>query len=69
MNAESFMRHGTVEFRQHAGTVEFNKISNWIRICGMLITKSKTDLVDSLTQVLPETLINYVSERKRKLAA
>lgn len=69
LNAESFMRHGTVEFRHHSGTVEFEKISNWVKICGSLIDKSKTDLVNTLSEFLPETLITYVNNRKRKLAA
>lgn len=30
INAESFFRHKTVEFRQHSGTINYDKISNWI---------------------------------------
>ena len=69
VNAESFMRHGTVEFRQHSGTTEFEKISNWVKICGNLIDKSKTTLVNSLQEFLPTTLLTYVTNRKRKFAA
>lgn len=69
VNAESFMRHGTVEFRQHSGTIEFEKISNWVKICGNLIDKSKTTLVNSLQEVLPANLLTYVTNRKRKFAA
>lgn len=69
VNAESFMRHGTVEFRQHSGTIEFEKISNWVKICGNLIDKSKTTLVNSLQDVLPANLLTYVTNRKRKFAA
>lgn len=30
VNMQSFWRHGTVEFRHHAGTVDFTEIANWI---------------------------------------
>ena len=29
LNCQSYQRHGTIEFRQHSGTVEFDKIWNW----------------------------------------
>lgn len=32
LNLESLMRHGTVEFRQHAGTVDAIKIVNWVKL-------------------------------------
>ena len=69
VNAESFMRHGTVEFRQHSGTIEFEKISNWVKICGNLIDKSKTALFNNLQDVLPANLLTYITNRKRKFAA
>lgn len=31
VNLKSYLRHHTVEFRQHSGTVDAAKISNWIR--------------------------------------
>jgi hypothetical protein len=30
LNCQSYARHGTIEFRQHSGTVEFTKIWNWV---------------------------------------
>lgn len=32
LNFQSFVRHGTVEFRQHAGTVESSKACAWVRL-------------------------------------
>jgi hypothetical protein len=32
-NAGAYWRHGTVEFRQHQGTVDADKASMWVRLC------------------------------------
>lgn len=42
VNAESYARHKTIEFRQHAGTTNFDKIINWVSFCGKLVIWSKT---------------------------
>jgi len=33
LNFNSYRRHGTVEFRQHGGTVEVTKAEMWVRFC------------------------------------
>lgn len=33
LNLQAFYQVGTVEFRQHQGTVEANKAENWVRLC------------------------------------
>lgn len=33
LNLQAFAQHGTVEFRQHQGTVESDKAENWVRLC------------------------------------
>lgn len=45
LNICSFVKHGTIEFRQHSGTLDFNKISNWIILTQLMINKAKTSSV------------------------
>lgn len=49
LNVQSFVKHGTVEFRQHSGTVDFEKISKWVEFClnfvSASIVKSKTSRI------------------------
>lgn len=33
LNMHSFWKHGTVEFRHHSGTINPQKIDNWVRVC------------------------------------
>ena len=32
LNIDSFWKHGTIEFRHHAGTTDKDKISNWLKL-------------------------------------
>lgn len=38
VNVKSYSRHRTIEFRQHGGTTDFDKMENWIRFLNGLIT-------------------------------
>lgn len=40
VNLEAFSRHHTIEFRQHAGTINFTKIENWVNFLAGLLTYS-----------------------------
>lgn len=40
VNIQSYLRHGTVEFRQHSGTTNGSKICNWVRFCLGFVEKS-----------------------------
>lgn len=40
VNLEAFARHHTIEFRQHAGTINFAKIENWVKFLAGLLTYS-----------------------------
>lgn len=41
LNVHSCYKHGTIEFRQHSGTINFEKISNWIKFCIGFVEESK----------------------------
>lgn len=41
VNPMSYDRHKTIEFRQHSGTTNYEKIINWVNFCGKLVIWSK----------------------------
>lgn len=41
VNCMSYTRYGTVEFRHHSGTVEFEKIMCWVKIIQAMIKKAQ----------------------------
>ena len=49
LNVQAFWRHKTAEFRQHSGTIEFEKIANWVLFTSRLIEFSKTQRVNAGT--------------------
>lgn len=42
VNLTSYVRHGTIEFRQHSGTVNAEKIINWVKFLKGFISASTT---------------------------
>jgi len=72
VNIQSFWRHGSIEFRQHQGTMDYKKISNWILFLARLVEFSKVAELESgtweeLNRFLSEDLINYFKQRKQEL--
>lgn len=70
LNLKSFWQHGTVEFRQHQGTVEGQKAENWVRLCLRLVLTAKagekqvTTFDDLMTAVdASESEKNYFRSR------
>ncbi len=41
LNLAAYVKHGTVEFRQHAGTLNLNKMINWIMFCVQFVEDSR----------------------------
>ena len=51
VNAESYLRHKTIEFRQHSGTIEYTKISNWILFLRELINYSEKHVIQNCRRI------------------
>lgn len=71
INIEAYWRHKTVEFRHHSGTIEFEKISNWIQILNRLINFSETRTFprpdwNLFLGILNVSIIAYVNHRRQK---
>lgn len=47
VNAESYLRHKTIEFRQHQGSTNFEKISMWVKFCAKLVGWSRNNVFTS----------------------
>jgi len=41
VNLQAFQRHGTVEFRHHQGTVNADKIKNWVLFTALIMNRSR----------------------------
>ena len=40
LNCQSYRRHGTIEFRQHGGSTEYQKIMSWIVLTQMMVERA-----------------------------
>ena len=84
LNFQSFLRHGTIEFRQHSGTVEFDKIANWVLLTKAMVNRARenrrlvvpnnrTDswerLMGAIGPHLPAEVRKFYNERRKQLAA
>jgi hypothetical protein len=70
LNLASFLRHGTLEFRQHSGTVDATKMVNWIVFCVTFIEDSKTT-APVVVPVAPtaSTRVNAIGTKFAKMLA
>ena len=63
VNPMSIRRHGTIEFRQHQGTTDFEKISNWVRFVAKLVEWSAKNVLNSAITTIDE--IPFINESEK----
>ena len=56
VNLKSYQRHGTIEFRQHSGTVNAMKVCTWIRFLAEFIDECGREAGDTAPMQPAETL-------------
>jgi Putative amidoligase enzyme len=65
VNLEAYARHGTVEFRHAAGTIEADKVTYWVKLCLRLVAAAAagiTQQFDTLADLL--TAIHATEEER-----
>ena len=72
LNVQAFWRHKTAEFRQHSGTIEFEKIANWVLFTSRLIEFSKTQRVNAgtfeeMARFVTQEMISFFKSRTQQL--
>lgn len=74
VNPVAYTAHGTIEFRQHQGTLNEKKIQMWVRFLGKLVQYSLTNVitenVNSIDEIpfLNKTEKDYFKKRAAELA-
>lgn len=63
VNPMSINRHGTIEFRQHQGTTDYEKISNWVRFCAKLVEWSSNNTLTGMVNSIDD--IPFISESEK----
>lgn len=63
VNPCAYVRHRTIEFRQHQGTTNFTKISMWVKFCVKLVEWSKTHSLDHEVSSVDE--IPFLSAKEK----
>lgn len=78
VNSSAYLRHGTIEFRQHSGTIESIKIINWIMITQSMVNFCEKKMNDNNNSyiirredkyklkelILDKKVMKYISDRK-----
>lgn len=81
LNSQSYVKYGTIEFRQHSGTVEFEKLEAWIVLTHCMVNYCRNNKVtlNSTNEGNLDTLLKklnldgsfageYLKQRRERLA-
>ena len=63
INACSYDRHKTIEFRQHQGSTDFEKISNWVNFCAKLVAWSRKNVLANEVTSIDEIPLLLAKEK------
>lgn len=63
VNAESWSRHRTIEFRQHAGSTNFEKIQMWVTFCIKLVVWSAENVLTETINTIQD--IPFLSDKEK----
>lgn len=61
VNLQAFLRHGTIEFRQHSGTRNAQKMVNWVRFCLGFVEASRKIAAQTARPVVQDNSIDATS--------
>ncbi|MCL1932431.1 MAG: amidoligase family protein [Candidatus Azobacteroides sp.] len=64
LNPVSYERHNTLEFRQHGGTTDYDKIEMWVRFIVKLVKWSKNNRLESKIENIPD--IPFLNESEKE---
>lgn len=72
VNACAYDRHQTIEFRQHSGTTDYTKISNWIAFLAALVKYSEKNEITTCNNIDEIPFLNaeqkaYFNNRRASL--
>jgi hypothetical protein len=67
VNMASFWRHGTVEFRQHQGTVDADKAEHWVKFCLRMVAAAQAGVTPDGEDTLPN-LAEKIKIAEKELA-
>lgn len=64
VNPMAYDRHQTVEFRQHQGSVDYQKISMWVKFCCKLVEWSKKHVLEN--EVSEIAAVPFLNEDEKR---